>query len=96
MLREPGRMKAQQRMGRSGAGDAGAQLANVRCPVLIVQGTLDPDWASPQDEGEAIVAALPPGLGRLEMIAGAGHYPHVQFPEQVVTLMLSFLESARA
>jgi pimeloyl-ACP methyl ester carboxylesterase len=96
MLREPGRMKAQQRMGRSGAGDAGAQLGNVRCPVLVVQGTLDPDWASPRAEGEAIVAALPPGLGRLEMIEGAGHYPHVQFPEQVATLVLSFLESARA
>ena len=96
MLREPGRMKAQQQMGRSGAGDADAQLGNVRCPVLVVQGTLDPDWASPQAEGEAIVAALPPGLGRLEMIVGAGHYPHVQFPEQVVTLVLSFLQSARA
>ena len=96
MLREPGRMKAQQRMGRSGAGDAGAQLGNVRCPVLVVQGALDPDWASPQAEGEAVVAALPPGLGRLEMIAGAGHYPHVQFPEQVVALMLTFLDAARA
>jgi pimeloyl-ACP methyl ester carboxylesterase len=96
MLREPGRMKAQQRMGRSGAGDAGAQLGNVRCPVLVVQGTLDPDWADPRAEGEAIVAALPPGLGRLEMIAGAGHYPHVQFPEQVVASVLSFLDSVRA
>jgi pimeloyl-ACP methyl ester carboxylesterase len=96
MLREPGRMKAQQRMGRSGAGDAGAELGNVRCPVLVVQGTLDPDWASPQAEGEAVVAALPPGLGRLEMIEGAGHYPHVQFPEQVVALMSSFLDAARA
>jgi pimeloyl-ACP methyl ester carboxylesterase len=96
MLGEPGRMKAQQRMGRSGAGDAGAQLGNVRCPVLVVQGTLDPDWADPRAEGEAIVAALPSGLGRLEMIAGAGHYPHVQFPEQVVASMLSFLGSVRA
>jgi pimeloyl-ACP methyl ester carboxylesterase len=96
MLREPGRMKAQQQMGRSGAGDAGAQLGNVRCPVLIVEGALDPDWASPQAEGEAIVAALPPDLGRLEMIDGAGHYPHVQFPEQVVALLSSFLDAARA
>lgn len=96
MLREPGRMKALQRMGRSGPADAGAQLGNVGCPVLVVQGTLDPDWVSPQGEGEAIVAALPPGLGRLEMIPGAGHYPHVQFPSQVVTGMLSFLDSVRA
>ncbi|MDA3646752.1 alpha/beta hydrolase [Saccharopolyspora indica] len=96
LLREPGRMKAMQLMGRSAPVDAGTQLGNVGCPVLIVQGTLDPDWASPRAEGEAIVAALPPGLGRLEMITGAGHYPHVQFPAEVVTAMLSFLEPARA
>ncbi len=96
MLREPGRMKAMQAMGRSAPVDAGAELGNVHCPVLIVEGSLDPDWASPQAEGEAIVAALPAGLGRLEMIPGAGHYPHVQFPSQVVTQMLSFLGSVRA
>ncbi len=96
MLSEPGRMKALQAMGKSSPADAGAQLGNVRCPVLVVQGTLDPDWASPQAEGEAIVAALPSGLGRLEMVPGAGHYPHVQFPSQTVTAIGSFLESARA
>jgi len=96
MLREPGRMKAMQAMGRSAPVDAGAELGNVACPVLVVQGALDPDWASPHAEGEAIVAALPAGLGRLEMIPGAGHYPHVQFPSQVVTPMLSFLGSVRA
>lgn len=93
LLREPGRMKAMQGMGRSAPTDAGAQLAGVRCPVLVVMGTLDPDWADPQAEGSAIVDALPSGLGRLEMIEGAGHYPHDQFPDQVVSLMLALLRS---
>lgn len=96
MLGEPGRMKALQKMCQSSPADAGAQLGNVACRVLILKGSLDPDWASPQAEGEAVVAALPSGLGRFEMIRGAGHYPHVQFPAQVVTLMLSFLDSVRA
>jgi pimeloyl-ACP methyl ester carboxylesterase len=95
-LGEPGRMKVLRLMTRSSPSDAGAQLGDVRCPVLVVEGTLDPDWASPQAEGEAIVTALPAGLGRLEMIAGAGHYPHAQFPSQVVTMVQSFLESVRA
>lgn len=97
-LREPGRMKAMQAMGRSAPTDAGAQLGNVRSPVLVVMGTLDPDWADPHAEGTAIVEALPAGLGRLEMIEGAGHYPHDQFPDQVVSLMLTFLhqDTARA
>jgi pimeloyl-ACP methyl ester carboxylesterase len=98
MLREPGRMKALQGMGRSAPVDAGAQLGHVRCPVLVVMGTDDPDWADPRAEGSAIVEALPVGLGRLEMIEGAGHYPHDQYPDQVLSLMLSFLrtDAARA
>ncbi|WP_411575428.1 alpha/beta fold hydrolase [Streptomyces mutabilis] len=98
LLREPGRMEAMQGMGRSAPTDAGAQLGNVRCPVLVVMGTLDPDWADPHAEGSAIVGALPSGLGRLEMIEGAGHYPHDQYPDQVVSLVLAFLraDAARA
>lgn len=97
MMREPGRMKAMQKMMQSAPADAGAQLAHVRCPVLIVEGSLDPDWADPRAEGEAIVAELPAGLGRLEMIEGAGHYPHAQYPDEVVALVLTFLRAnARA
>ena len=62
--REPGRIKALQRIGRSAPVDAGAQLANVHCPALIIEGSLDPDWADPRAEGEAIVAAMPAGLAK--------------------------------
>ncbi|ASW54871.1 alpha/beta fold hydrolase [Plantactinospora sp. KBS50] len=95
MLREPGRMKALRKQMNSAA-DAGAQLGNVHRPVLVVMGTLDPDWGDPLAEGEAVVAALPAGVGRLEVIPGAGHYPQVQFPAKVVGLILSFLASVRA
>ncbi|MBU6535312.1 alpha/beta fold hydrolase [Streptomyces mayonensis] len=98
LLGEPGRMKAMQAMGRSAPTDAGARLGSVRCPVLVVMGTLDPDWADPHAEGSAVVDALPSGLGRLEMIDGAGHYPHDQFPDEVASLVLAFLrpDTARA
>jgi pimeloyl-ACP methyl ester carboxylesterase len=94
LMREPGRMKAMQGMGRSVPTDAGAKLGDVRCPVLIIEGSLDPDWADPRAEGEAIVAELPDGLGQLEVIEGAGHYPHDQFPDQVVSLLLTFVAHA--
>lgn len=95
-LREPGRMRAMRRMATP-AVDAHEQLANVRCPVLVVEGSLDPDWADPRAEGEAIVAAMPAGLARLEVVDGAGHYPHVQFPDETAALVLSFLRAhARA
>jgi pimeloyl-ACP methyl ester carboxylesterase len=96
MLAEPGRMKALQAMANTRPVDAGEALRDVRCPVLVVQGSADCDWVDPQHEGDAIVADLPFGLGHLEMIEGAGHYPHAQYPAQVATAMLTFLAGVHA
>jgi pimeloyl-ACP methyl ester carboxylesterase len=93
-LSEPGRMKAMQSMCKSSPADAGAQLPNVQCPVLVIEGSLDPDWADPRAEGERIIADLPAGLGELAVIEGAGHYPHVQKPDEVLALTLPFLARA--
>jgi pimeloyl-ACP methyl ester carboxylesterase len=90
-LSEPGRMKVLQTMAKSNPGDAGAQLANVACPVLIIEGSADPDWADPRAEGERIIADLPQGLGELAVIEGAGHYLHAQTPDEVLALALPFL-----
>jgi pimeloyl-ACP methyl ester carboxylesterase len=91
-LREPGRMTAARKMGLSQPSDAAAQLGNIRCPALVVMGTLDPDWPDPQAEAAGITAAMPAGLGTVAMIEGAGHYPHSQYPDQVAAVVLPFLE----
>ncbi len=90
-LRQPGRMKALQAMCKAKPTDAGAQLANVTCPVLVVEGGSDPDWADPRAEGERILADLPQGLGELAVLDGVGHYPHAQAPDDVLALALPFL-----
>ncbi|MFE2756169.1 alpha/beta fold hydrolase [Actinosynnema sp. NPDC059335] len=90
-LRRPGRMAVLGRMGTSAPTDAGAVLGDLRCPALVVEGSLDPDWADPRAEGEGVVAAMPAGLGRVEVVEGAGHYPHVQFPAEVTAAVLAFL-----
>lgn len=96
-LSEPGRMKVLQAMGRSAPTDAGAALPSVRCPALVTAGSLDPDWADPQAEVDGIVAEMPAGLATGTMVEGAGHYPHVQFPDRVTGLLQPFLkEHARA
>jgi pimeloyl-ACP methyl ester carboxylesterase len=91
-LREPGRMAEFMKTGKSTPADAGAQLPNISCPALVVMGTLDPDFADPRAEGDAIVAAMPPGLGTVAMVDGAGHYPHAQSPDEVATLVIPFLK----
>jgi len=90
-MSEPGRMKALQAMCKSNPGDAGAQLGHVTCPVLVIEGSADPDWADPRAEGERIIADLPPGLGELVVLDGVGHYPHAQAPDEVLALALPFL-----
>ena len=93
-LSEPGRMKALKAMAMSKPADAGAQLGNVACPVLVIEGSADPDWADPRAEGERILTDLPTGLGELAVIEGAGHYLHTQTPDQVLALALPFLAKA--
>lgn len=96
-LAEPGRMSAGMKMGRAKPVDAQAQLPNVRCPVLVVMGSRDPDWADPEAEARDIVALLPQVPASYVMIDGAGHYPHAQFPNQVAAAIVPFLaEHARA
>jgi pimeloyl-ACP methyl ester carboxylesterase len=96
-LREPGRMAEFMKTGKSTPADAAAQLPNLACPALVIMGTLDPDFADPKAEGDAIVAAMPSGLGTVAMVDGAGHYPHAQCPDEVAALVVPFLkEHARA
>lgn len=91
VMQEPARMKVLQAMMKTAPTDAGARLADVRCPVLVIQGSADPDWADPRAEGERILADLPAGLGTLAVIDGAGHYPHAQTPGELLALTLPFL-----
>src|SRR6516225_9707008 len=91
-LREAGRMAEFMKTFKSTPADAAAQLPNIRCPALVIMGTLDPDFPGPRAEGEAIIAAMPAGAGTAAMIDGAGHYPHAQSPEAVAELVIPFLK----
>src|SRR6516162_9861142 len=67
-LREPGRMGEFMKTLKSTPADAGAQLPNVKCPALVIMGTLDPDFANPRAEGDAMVAAMPTGVATVSMV----------------------------
>jgi pimeloyl-ACP methyl ester carboxylesterase len=95
-LREPGRMAEFMKTFKSTPADAEAQLPNVRCPALVIMGTLDPDFADPRAEGDGIVAAMPLGLGEVATVDGAGHYPHAQSADEVAALVIPFLEQHAA
>ena len=91
-LREPGRMAEFLKTFRSSPADAAAQLPNVRCPALVLMGTLDPTSPAPGRKGDEIVAAMQAGAGTAAMAGGAGHYPHAQSPDEVAELVIPFLK----
>jgi pimeloyl-ACP methyl ester carboxylesterase len=90
-LAEPGRMDEFMKTMKTNGSDAEAQLPNVKCPALIVMGTADPDFPDPKAEGEAIVAAMKPGVGTLSVIDGVGHYPHAECPDELAAIVIPFL-----
>lgn len=62
--------------------------ARVRCPTLVLHGA--DDSITPQEDAEAIAAALPEGLGRLAILPGVGH-DTVDRMEEVMAPVLAFL-----
>jgi pimeloyl-ACP methyl ester carboxylesterase len=92
LLRQPGRWAEFMKTGKTTPADAQARIAEVRCPALVIMGSEDPDYPHPEQEGDRIVAALSPGLGRVVVVDKGGHYPHAQFPDRVAALMIPFLD----
>jgi pimeloyl-ACP methyl ester carboxylesterase len=91
-LRGPGRMAEFMKTFKSTPADAGGQLPNVRCRNLVIMGTVDPDFADPRAEGEAIMSSMSAGAGTAAMVDNAGHYPHAQCPEAVAELVIPYLK----
>ena len=66
-----------------------AGLAAVRCPTLVLAGGLDP--ITPVSCAEAILAALPQGLGELVVFEDAGHGAYRDHPERAEAVLRGFL-----
>jgi pimeloyl-ACP methyl ester carboxylesterase len=66
-------------------------LAAVRCPTLVLAGAQDP--ITPVGCSTAIHAALPAGLGELEVFPSAGHGVHRAEPDQAEAVLRRFLAS---
>lgn len=87
-LKEPGRMAALKGMIAASKADVETRLAEVRTPVLVIMGSRDPDFPDPKAEADTVAGLL---KGRVAMIDGAGHYPHVENPGKVSGLIVDFI-----
>ncbi len=68
--------------------DAGATLADIRCPVLLIAATED-GW-SPVVQHEEIAAAVHDAT--LRVIEGAGHFAPAEKPGEVAVIVLDWLK----
>lgn len=78
-LSADGRMAAVRAMLFAPKKECEAALNIVRGNVIVVMGTKDPDFDSPEEEANWIGKTLG---GEVEMYEGAGHYPFVEDPSR--------------
>lgn len=69
-------------------GVTAADWARLACPVLVASGADDFIW--PPTEGEKVAAAI--AGARFAVLSRAGHFPHVQAPDDVADLAKEFLD----
>jgi pimeloyl-ACP methyl ester carboxylesterase len=74
--------------------DIVAQIGRIDCPTLVCVGELDS--VTPVAASREIVDALPAGLARLEVIAGAGHFAWLDRPDAYWSTMITFLDALSA
>jgi pimeloyl-ACP methyl ester carboxylesterase len=67
--------------------EAEARLAQVHVPSLLIMGTGDVDWPDPAAEARWIQSKLGSDLVLLD---GAGHHPHVEYPDDVARAVTAF------
>jgi pimeloyl-ACP methyl ester carboxylesterase len=87
-LREPGRMTALNAMIAANKTDVEIRLHKVRAPTLVVMGSKDPDFPDPAAEAKIVAKLLG---GAVQMIEGAGHYPHAEMPDIAAPAIIEFV-----
>jgi pimeloyl-ACP methyl ester carboxylesterase len=68
------------------------QLARIDCPTLVCVGELD--LITPIAAAREIADALSDGVGRLEVVEGAGHFTWKDAPERYWPIVTDFLTAA--
>jgi pimeloyl-ACP methyl ester carboxylesterase len=79
-LSEPGRYRAFRSLAFNSHDESGSKLGQVNCPVTVVMGTADPDFADPEGEARGLAASM---NADVVLVEGAGHYPQAQDPTAV-------------
>ena len=95
-LKQPGRYDAVKAMMFASHAAVEPRLADVKAPTLIIVGSQDSDFPNPAGEAHLIAEKLTNvAIKQVQVIEGAGHYPQAEKPEQVLAVLLPFLQSLK-
>jgi pimeloyl-ACP methyl ester carboxylesterase len=89
-LKEPGRLEGLMHMLHASKRASEQRIPSVHRPSLVIMGSRDPDFKSPESEAKWIAEQLKTNY---TMIENAGHYPHAEMPELAGSLVLKFIRS---
>ncbi len=89
-LREPGRLDALRNMIFAPKEASEARANQAKVPTFIVMGTKDPDFKDPVAEAKWLGEQT---HGKVMIVDGAGHYPHVEMIDQTAQPIVDFLKS---
>lgn len=91
-LKEPERIEATKALIFASQAPCEARIPDVHAPVLVVMGTRDSDFDDPAAEADWVATHL---HGKKVMVDGAGHYPHVEYPDVVAPVIIDFVKDAQ-
>jgi pimeloyl-ACP methyl ester carboxylesterase len=92
-LRESGRLVALKGMALTSHKPSADRANKVKVPTFIVMGTKDPDFKDPTAEAKWLGEQT---HGKVMMVDGAGHYPHVEMIDKTAQPIVDFLKSVEA
>jgi pimeloyl-ACP methyl ester carboxylesterase len=90
-LKERGRIEATKALIFASQAPCEARIPNVHAPALVVMGSRDSDFDDPAAEADWVATHL---HGKKLMVDGAGHYPHVEYPDVVAPAVIDFVKEA--
>jgi pimeloyl-ACP methyl ester carboxylesterase len=88
-LTRPGRLEALHEMMLASKAASEERIHRVAVPTLVMMGSKDPDFKDPRVEAEWVAGQL---KGNLQMVEGAGHYPHAEMPEITGPKIVAFIK----
>lgn len=91
-LKERGRLESLVKMIVASKKASEDRLPQVHQPVLVLMGSKDPDFKSPEEDAKLVAEQL---HATYTMIEKAGHYPHAEMPDVTAPLMISFMNSLK-